>query len=293
MSNSKKIPIYSICRLLGDASKPIYFMATHLSRFISENPNIIFPHKHDFYQLLYIAEGEGTHIIDFKNYPVQAGNFYFLSPGMMHTWQFEGSVEGVLINFEAIFFQSFLQNDHYLSDFPFFHSWNNPPILCIPANERIHLLEILEHILVEYHSKKPYFEDAIRATMIQLFVFLNRHYAPNLTAQATIGVQNKLREFEKLVDTHYLGLRLPREYAKMMNISPNYLTEICTQTLGKSSGFIIRERVLLESKRLLVHSKQTISEIAYQLNFEDTSYFGRFFKKHTGTTPEQFRIAPA
>ena len=55
---------------------------------------------------------------------------------------------------------------------------------------------------------------------------------------------------------------------------------------------MIRERILLEAKRLLVHSPQTVAEIAYQLNFEDTSYFGRFFKKHTGTTPEQFRTVP-
>jgi AraC-like DNA-binding protein len=268
------------------------FMAIALSRFLTENPNIVFPHKHDFYQLLYITEGNGTHVIDFQHYPVNAGNFYFLSPGMMHTWQFNSGIEGILINFQASFFQSFLQNPTYLSDFPFFHSLNNPPFLRIPETARMPLMEILDIVLHEYDYKELGFEYAVRAGMMQLFVFLNRHYASTLHDSYSLVTKNRLRDFEKLLEAHYLTKRLPKEYAQMLNISPNYLTEICTMTVGKSAGLMIRERILLEAKRLLVHSPQTVAEIAYQLNFEDTSYFGRFFKKHTGTTPEQFRTVP-
>jgi AraC-like DNA-binding protein len=59
---------------------------------------------------------------------------------------------------------------------------------------------------------------------------------------------------------------------------------------GKSAGELIRQRVLLEAKRLLAHTKLSVSEISFKLGFEDNSYFGRFFKKYNGLTPERFRI---
>jgi AraC-like DNA-binding protein len=59
--------------------------------------------------------------------------------------------------------------------------------------------------------------------------------------------------------------------------------------LGISAGELIRDRILLEAKRLLINLDLTISEIAYQLNFSDNSYFTKFFKKYTGQKPDEFR----
>jgi len=56
-----------------------------------------------------------------------------------------------------------------------------------------------------------------------------------------------------------------------------------------SAGELIRNRVLLEAKRLLVNLDLTINEISGLLNFSDSAYFTRFFKKYTGQTPEAFR----
>jgi AraC family transcriptional regulator, transcriptional activator of pobA len=98
-----------------------------------------------------------------------------------------------------------------------------------------------------------------------------------------------LRNFEKLVEQHYKEKKLPREYAEMLFVTPNHLNTMCTTTAGKSAGELIRERVLLEAKRLLVNSQLSIAEIGYQLSFEDNAYFSRFFKKYTATTPESFR----
>ncbi|PTS97440.1 AraC family transcriptional regulator, partial [Pedobacter sp. HMWF019] len=72
-------------------------------------------------------------------------------------------------------------------------------------------------------------------------------------------------------------------------ITPNHLNALCNDLLGKSAGEIIRERVILEAKRLLINLDLSVAEIAERLNFSDQSYFIKFFKKYEEITPEKFR----
>jgi AraC-like DNA-binding protein len=92
-----------------------------------------------------------------------------------------------------------------------------------------------------------------------------------------------------LINRHYRSMRLPREYAEQLYITPNHLNALCQDLLGKTAGDVIRERVLLEAKRLLTNEQKSVSEIAGELNFPDNSYFSRFFRKYTGQSPEEFR----
>jgi AraC-like DNA-binding protein len=75
----------------------------------------------------------------------------------------------------------------------------------------------------------------------------------------------------------------------MLYVTPNHLNAICRDLMGKPAGEIIRERILLEAKRMLVNAHTGIAGIGYHLGFTDNSYFTKFFKKYTGTTPEAFR----
>jgi AraC-like DNA-binding protein len=97
------------------------------------------------------------------------------------------------------------------------------------------------------------------------------------------------RNFQKLINQQYRTLRLPKEYAELLYITPNHLNALCREMVGKTAGDLIRDRVLLEAKRLLTNADMSITEIAYDLNFEDNSYFNRFFKKQVGKTPDNFR----
>ena len=73
-----------------------------------------------------------------------------------------------------------------------------------------------------------------------------------------------------------------------MNLSEKHLNRICKECLNKTTSDLIAERIILEAKRLLIHSKHTVTEVAAELGYNDNSYFSRFFKKNSGETPIQF-----
>src|ERR1700724_168337 len=99
VSMLKHIPTFSICDL-DIARFPSNDLAIYkLNKFIIESKDLVFPHRHSFYQVLYITEGNGTHIIDFKAYPIDRGNMFFLAPGQIHEWIFDDRTDGIIINF--------------------------------------------------------------------------------------------------------------------------------------------------------------------------------------------------
>ncbi len=79
------------------------------------------------------------------------------------------------------------------------------------------------------------------------------------------------------------------EFAVSIGISKTHLNRVCQSVVGESTKQVINQFLIQESKILMLHTSQTISEIAFQLEFKDVSYFCRFFKKQTGISPSKFR----
>lgn len=98
-----------------------------------------------------------------------------------------------------------------------------------------------------------------------------------------------VERFRALLDAH-LQQRWPVErYAEALGISPGQLGRLCREVLGVSTLDAINARVLQEAQRTLVYSSLSIKQVAAELGFDDVAYFGRFFRKHTGRRPTQFR----
>ena len=99
----------------------------------------------------------------------------------------------------------------------------------------------------------------------------------------------KIRLFENLIEIHYKNLKSVKDFAGKLNISANYLIAVCKETIGRTAGEMSCGRVILETKRLLLHSSISVCEVAYYLGYYDCSYFIGLFKKDVGNTPEKFR----
>lgn len=283
------IPVYSICSLADQSSASVDFMADRLDHYLVQHADLRFPHKHSFHHLVYFTEGSGSHSIDFINFPVQPGQLYCMIPGQVHTWNFKGKPNGFIINFSDSFIQQLIVDTRYLDRFPFFSGQATQQVIQVPAKKRPQLVQLFETILAEQSSVEEHRADFIRTVLLQVFFTAGRLMEKEGSSPANNYNFLLFRNFQQLVDQHYLNKKLTRDYAAMLYITPNHLNALSKDVGGRPAGEIIRDRVLLEAKRLLVNADMTIAEIAATLDFEDNSYFSKFFKKYEGLAPQEFR----
>ncbi|HWK02788.1 MAG TPA: helix-turn-helix transcriptional regulator [Puia sp.] len=281
------IPVYDICNLSEFKQNDI--LISRFSPYLAVHQNLRMAHKHSFYHLLLFTEGAGSHAIDFKNFAVRPWQIYFMIPGQVHSWNFEGSVDGYVINFSVPFFQSFLLKPDYLEQFPFFNGVIEGAVVDLPEAVRPRIRELFEQLVAEGEDGQRLGLDMIKALLLQLFITVGRFSFEQRSGNVTSFNYTLLKNFQKLIEKNCTTLRLPKEYAELLHITPNHLNALCKDVLGIPAGEVIRNRIALEAKRLLVNLQLSISEIAYTLNFEDNSYFTKFFKKQAGLTPEEFR----
>jgi AraC family transcriptional regulator, transcriptional activator of pobA len=281
------IPVYDICNLSEFKQNDI--LISRFSPYLAIHQNLKLAHKHSFYHLLLFTEGNGTHAIDFKSFTVRPYQIYFMIPGQVHSWNFEGQVDGYVINFSVPFFQSFLLKPDYLEQFPFFNGVIDDSVIDLPEAVRPKVLEIFEQLIAEGETGQRLGLDMVKTLLMQLFITIGRLSFEQISGNVTSFNYTLLKNFQKLIEKNCTTLRLPKEYAELLFITPNHLNALCKEVLGIPAGEVIRNRIVLEAKRLLVNLKLSISEIAYTLNFEDNSYFTKFFKKQAGLTPEEFR----
>ncbi|MFC0515349.1 helix-turn-helix transcriptional regulator [Mucilaginibacter angelicae] len=279
--------VYDICEFSLDRQQDI--IVSRFAVYLKNLKKLHFPHRHDFYHMILFTEGGGGFSIDFQNFKVQPYRMYFMAPGQVHGWDFEGDMDGYVINFSAQFFQSFLLKSDYLDQFYFLNGIAGDSVIDIVEEQRTSIINILENAVKEMEKQYRFKTDAIRVWILQLFLQIGNMNVRNEAHAADSYNMTLLRNFEKLIEKNYLNLRLPKQYAELLFITPNHLNALCNGTLGKSAGDLIRNRIALEAKRMLINFSLTVTEVAYALNFEDNSYFCKFFKKQTGVSPDGFR----
>ncbi len=146
-------------------------------------------------------------------------------------------------------------------------------------------------IFQESLDKKEKYSEVIEASLGIFLIELVRHQQKGESDidKNTAFNQDRLEEFSELLNIHISVNKQASQYAEMLNLTPYQLNTITKTALGKTSSELINEQIILESKRYLLSTSNQVKEIAYHLGYEDASYFIRFFKKHTGLSPEAFR----
>ncbi len=285
-----KIPVYDICSINKNEIINNDLLIDRFSSYLAKHYHQLhFPHGHTFYHLVLFTKGAGTHSVDFTKFDVKPFQIYFMIPGQVHSWNFEGEMDGYIINFSDDLYKSFLLNPNYLERFNFFNGISEDAVFQLPDAVQPPIIDLFEKMITLAKPATSNDVDMIRLLLLQVLILIDNTFAnPN----NNVLPQQKLlllKGFRKLIEQQYRSIRLPKEYADLLYVTPNHLNALCQDVLNKTAGELIRDRVLLEAKRLLTNAKMTIAEIAYDLNFQDNSYFNRFFKKYTGQTPDEFR----
>lgn len=246
------------------------------------------PHKHNFYDVLIITKGSGKHTIDFTTYEVKPCSIFFLTPGQVHSWELSEDTTGYSIFFEADFY-GIHRSRGRLRDMPFFHVLSGAPALYIDCEREKYVKEIVTSMFIEQKNHEARHAEIIRAYLELLLMKLSRFYEQGQEESATPYHQQKVAEYEELIEQYYLQKRQVKAYADMLNMTTKNLNTICKKGANKTAKELIHSRVILEAKRLLLHADLSVQQVGEKLDFIDDSYFVRYFRMHGGMTPEQFR----
>jgi len=282
---AQSIPIYTINQFKKDPVKEKLYQVELFDK--NRNFKVEYPHRHDnFFEILLISKGSGYYTIDFEKYPMAPGYMFFVSPGQVHSITFSEDISGYIFLFTSEFFH--LKNpEKKLSHFPFFQSQgNNKPLLFLKNTYAIQVLFQLACKEAEDGNENEEIVHSILALLLQL---AKKDYPASKQENTRKKGYLLVKKFRELVEQNFSNMHSVKEYANLLAVSANHLNETVKQITGKTAKEQILNRILLESKRLLVHTDLNISEIAYTLNFEDQSYFSRLFKKNYQLSPKDFR----
>lgn len=241
------------------------------------------PHKHDeYFELIFLKEGEGFHTIEEEKFVVSIPEVYFLKPGQLHFWQFTSIPKGFVIIFKESEFDAVKENE--LAELYRLLGLNTR----IGFSTRTYPENLLQEIYAEFQAGNTYSRQIIHGLLKALFGKLLQ-LADNEIQKPVVSF-SLFDKFQHLLAKECPRLHKVNEFAALLHTTPQNLNATCRKQANKSAGELISQRILLEAKRYILHTDSTINEIAELLSFSDASNFVKFFKKAEGTTPVQFRM---
>lgn len=250
------------------------------------------PHSHQYYTLIWSQNASGKHIIDYQEYEMKPDDIFFVSPGQIHQIEHTPGPEGWVILFSCDFLSKNYVNDGFISDLNLFSDVGSTPPIHINPETAFILSEHVHHIYDVFCSEDDFKFEKIGA-YLKLFLIECAPYAhhlnTNVNPQFLQAGGQIVKNFKQLLEQHFTDWHKVSDYAAALNISADYLNNVVRTSIGKNVKELIQKRIVLEAKRLGIHTEYSNKEIAYRIGFNDPSHFSRFFKKLEGKPFSAFR----
>jgi len=283
MKNGSMIPVFDLL-----SYKPGADFIIKTVECVQMPAYMLMPHRHSGYAINLLLEGEIEYFADFKIYTVTAPALMFLSPDQVYQNVRGAMYKKVHISFNKDFLVNEVQGVISCWEYMFSREM-------IPLKDKVILEELLTYIKLmeqEYSNNRPQ-KNLVLRNLLNAFIIcavrlISCKCKTNI-AQMDSSQNKIVRQFKSLTDEHYHQRTRVAEYADMLYVTPGHLNDLIKSVTGKTAKQIIDEKRVVEAKRLLFWGQHSVKQIAGHLNFEDDSYFNRFFKKHTGETPALFQ----
>jgi AraC-like DNA-binding protein len=245
------------------------------------------PHRHRFYEIIWVVDGTGVHAADFEERAIGPQTVFLISPGQVHAMRVDRPLSGYMLVFTADFLVLDGRDADATADLPFFRVGIANPVLALADEEAAHLRVVAEDLLAEFEARASWRREMLRARFQSLLLALGR--AAQRQQISVPPVTSTVARFQALLEEHFRQLHLVADYARLLALTPGHLNHLTKAATGQTARSLIDARLVLEAKRLLAHSDATVAEMAVELGFADASYFGRHFRRHVGQPPGAFR----
>lgn len=285
-----KVPLYKINRFCDD--NPIAgFKVAALSDIDCTASEFDKEHKHDFFEIIWIKNGTGVHRIDLEDHHYNGAALFILAPGQIHKIEQHSESEGYVVKFLPSLFKSEDDFYDYVLDTCLFDANTSCPIISISEKYSDIIEDLFFKMLKEFQQPDIDSEQIFVAYLNILITHINRLKRTTKVDSTFLNDPQYalFRTFKLALEKNYREEHSVQGYADMLAITARTLNTIAKKYADRSAGEVIQDRLLLEAKRSLHHEYKNVKEICYDLGFEDPAYFTRFFKKHTGVSPIQYK----
>lgn len=240
------------------------------------------PGRKDFFEIVWLKNEDALHALKDTELAAKADWIYLIPPYRVHQLNKAGK-NGELISFKRSMLED--EDKEFLLDlFKIFNVQGEFSCLRLNETSATELSGIFQLLDKEYASNNIVMVRALLKVFLLKLIQVKEHEFTSHDIH-----QKRVYEFLMLLESNYQQVRNTDFYAGKLGISSKRLNQILKDKLSKTGMQLIHDRLILEAKRSIIHSENTIKEIAYELGFSDRPYFSRFFKKQTGQTPEEFQ----
>jgi AraC family transcriptional activator of pobA len=242
-------------------------------------------YRFDYHQVIFMTNGTASFNIDAENRDINAPTVLLIAKDRIHSFRPEKYAQGWILLFADEFIST--QTSSLFSQF--FQLSN------IPVNQKHFLKKITSITELIYNcatNKSPnrllFTRHLLAAFLIALEEMKKQMVLSNTNTNPSKNYE-LFNAFLSLLEENFKQENVVGFYANKLSISNRKLGNICKEMLGKTTSQIIEERRIIEAKRLLLYSEFNAQQVAYELGFEDHSYFTKVFKRHTKQTPLRYR----
>ncbi|MBT1706595.1 AraC family transcriptional regulator [Fulvivirgaceae bacterium PWU5] len=256
-------------------------------------------YRANYFSFVFVKNGHGRYSTDDHVFDTSPGTIYFTNPGHYKSFEWLQMDEVYLITFSESFLKENVHPDVF-QEFSFLLAETVPPRTLRPEVytefERLYL-----QILKEYQAASPYKHRLIGSLFVVVLLKVKEYfwedynplYEGNRSSQIVKAFKGLLeKHYRDLADGKTHTLFQAQDYARSLNLHPNYLSNVIKSKTGRSVSAWISDKTIAEAKSLLRNSSIPVKEIAFQLGFSESAHFSNYFKKHTNLTPNAFRRAP-
>ena len=249
------------------------------------------PHRHRFHELLWIRQGRGRHRIDDEALELTPQTFYLIGKGRVHYFDEGRDLEGYLIRFTDDFLRGGVDEDSWDYRTTLFSHFAVEKHLSIPDEEMASFEALLAELWLEAQRRGFGRDGVLRHLLSALLLRLERCRRQISDQEAGSSESSQLfRAFVEELERQFRDNHHVAHYARQLGVTSRQLTALSRQTTGRTAKQLIRDRLMLEARRMLYHTNASVKEIAFSLGFRDPSYFAKVFKQETGVAPRAFNL---
>ena len=287
LSQNQQVPVYLLEP--DEVAGNKYFRVYNYEGSLPNQSELLVPHRKDHYLLVFIRRAGSRQWIDMTPYMLKDNTIYFTGPNQIIVKEEFKQLWSTGIAFTGEFLS--FQENASLSRLSLIQNPQSGYELLLTEADINFVEDMLARINIEYQQPGEWQQRMLGAYLTILLTYLSRLYTEQYKENDTSVDKLLLKKFQAKVNECFRELHEVGDYASLLHISAGYLSEVVKIQSGKPAIKHIHERQVMEARRLLFHTNNSLKEIAFDLGFSDASYFNRFFKRETGVTPAGYRAS--